>query len=190
MKLPIIDTPAYHMDNGFMTREAQERAHGIVLQAIEEACRGLERPKVLDLGCGNGALLAKAMARVPGLQPFGVEINTAVVPHWAEVIGLPEADRLLWVGDLFAFPFPEAYDVALLMPGRLIERPVSEGSRLVDALRQRVKRTVVYAYGDWIRRYGGLAGLVRAARIPADLGPVYGGPLDVAQAAVVNWHAA
>lgn len=54
------------LDNGFSSREAQDIAHNRLLKAI-----GGPWHVVLDLGCGDGALLAK----VPATRRVGVEMD-------------------------------------------------------------------------------------------------------------------
>ena len=52
------------------------------------------------------------------------------------------------------------------MPGRLVEARASgvamAAAVLLDALGSNVDRVVVYAYGDWLTRFGDLDGLVAA----------------------------
>jgi hypothetical protein len=58
------------------------------------------------------------------------------------------------------------WDLMLLMPGRLIEMTLDEAATLRVALRGRTRRLLVYAYGDWITKYGSLEALCRAAGLP------------------------
>ncbi|MBK7401069.1 MAG: hypothetical protein IPJ34_33655 [Myxococcales bacterium] len=64
----------YNSDqNGFPTAWLMRRAHARVLAVVDP--RAIEsNDSVLDLGCGNGALLA-AIVRESGAQAFGVEQN-------------------------------------------------------------------------------------------------------------------
>src|SRR4029453_8309413 len=65
------------------------------------------------------------------------------------------------------------YALALLMPGRLLEAGPERAARLRTRLRTACDRVLVYAYGDWLMRHGGLRGLAAAAgiRLPGT-GPV------------------
>ena len=55
------------------------------------------------------------------------------------------------------------YDVVLLMPGRLVEAGRGGSNMLLARLAAQCKLLIVYAYGDWRRRFGSMAELVRRA---------------------------
>jgi hypothetical protein len=117
----------------------------------------------MDLGCGNGALLAKIHAADPRIQPFGVEAIEEKVAHGRLVLGPLAAG--LWVGDLFDVEELglRRYALTLLMPGRLLEVPEARAERLRAWLAASSERLLVYAYGVWLARFGGLAPLARRA---------------------------
>lgn len=148
----------YWIENGFTTQDAMDRAHKPVTEAVLAALGSVPEAKVLDLGAGNGALVKRIMECRPGILGYLVEINPDAADH-ARKLGFVN----VWQGDLFDYPFEAApYDVVLLMPGRLLEQP-GRAKELVDKLRASAKRVVLYAYGDWLHRYGGLHGLMEAA---------------------------
>jgi len=135
-------------DNGFASRAAMEAAHAVVARVVGRV------PRAIDLGAGDGALLARVAdagvaveldpgrasrgrARHPGLA-FRVEEIRAFVEH------------------------APADGVVLLMPGRLLELAETEAAHVRAWLRPSA-RLVVYAYSDWLERHGGLEGLTRAA---------------------------
>ena len=61
-----------YSDNGFSSRAAMDQSHKLILDAIE----GLDDPAVIvDLGCGNAALLEKIGRIYPLAQLIGVEID-------------------------------------------------------------------------------------------------------------------
>ena len=72
----------------------------------------------------------------------------------------------------------EEYSLALLMPGRLIEAGPARSRVLLQRLRERCRRVLVYAYGDWLTRYGGLGEL--CGRVGLALGSTPDVPLDPA----------
>jgi hypothetical protein len=155
-------TPLWEL-NGFATAQAMEQAHRVVLKALGRT----QGSTLLDLGCGTGRLLEWAQGkgwRVAGVEADPVRAGAAQVP----------VSR----GDLFDDAlWPEAYDVALVMPGRLVEQ-VDKGkcAHFLQVLRTRVQRVLLYAYGDWLTKYDGLRGLVAAAGFGTVAGDVVHGP--------------
>jgi len=87
------------MDNGFQTREAMDKAHSMVLAALETSPpQGL----TVDLGCGNGHLMRR-INRQFGVTVLGIE-SDAERAHGAEDIlllnlvaldSLPNADTFI-----------------------------------------------------------------------------------------------
>ncbi len=152
-------------DNGFSTPAAMDAAHApIVERARSVLGQGTGAP-VIDLGCGNGALLGKLVAAC-GVVPFGIDADGGRIEH-ARLL-LPKFADHLWVGDLLKSDAPWAdgrrFAVALLMPGRLLEDvDPDDALRLRERLRTSCDQILVYAYGDWLTRYGSLQGLVEAA---------------------------
>ena len=100
-------------DNGFSSLEGMRAAHGPLIQGIKAS--GAKR--VLDLGCGNGALLWEADVA----QPCGVEMDQKRVEHAEERV--PEGE---WLNaDLFTLTRARldafAADLTLLSVRRLTE---------------------------------------------------------------------
>ena len=65
--------------------------------------------------------------------------------------------------DMFDLPAQcagERFALALLMAGRLLEVDASRTVALRQWLASNCDRILVYAYGDWLTRYGSLAGLI------------------------------
>lgn len=91
-------TPSwYHLDNGFDSRQTMERMHGPIVAWVEGL--SLDRGNVIDLGCGNGALLKKICAQNPGLIPFGVDLKRSAIDH-ARLLH-PGNEGNFWAGNLF-----------------------------------------------------------------------------------------
>lgn len=120
---------------------------------------------VLDLGCGNGALLKKLLEAKRSFVPFGIDSQADRIAHAREL--LPAFAENFAAGDLFdaqwAWPEGRRYALALLMPGRLLEVAPARAAALRARLKDRCDRILIYAYGDWLTRHGNLAGLAAAA---------------------------
>jgi SAM-dependent methyltransferase len=120
---------------------------------------------VLDLGCGNGALLKKLLDANPSLTPFGIDVDPGRVAHAREL--LPQSADNFVAGNLFDtdsfWPEGRRYTLALLMPGRLLEATAAQAARLRTRLKSQCDRVLIYAYGDWLTRHGSLKGLAEAA---------------------------
>jgi SAM-dependent methyltransferase len=103
---------------------------------------------VIDLGCGNGRLLLQMDAR----NVTGVEIDSRRLPTSPRISAVIPYDRNWLQGDLFDLALWEGeYDLALIMPGRLLERDVA--LEFVTTLHRRAKTVVAYAYGDWQEKF-------------------------------------
>ena len=112
----------YATDNGFPSIAAMNDAHRPVVEAAASAL-GRRGGNVLDLGCGNGALLEKLTAAAPGVVPFGIDFERARIEH-ARALHPDTAEHFV-VGDLFdhhdLWSDPGRFALALVMPGRLLE---------------------------------------------------------------------
>ena len=156
----------YAVDNGFAAVEASARAHRPI---VEIACAALSGRggAVLDLGCGNGALLQQIHGRNMAIVPFGIDAVPDRVEHARTL--LPQfADHFI-TGDMFdrneMWPPDRRYALALLMPGRLLEVGADRAKTLLARLKVHCDQLLVYAYGDWLSRFGGLQGLARKAEL-------------------------
>ncbi len=142
-------------DNGFASETALAAAHAVVLAAA-----GAPADAVIDLGCGDGRL-ARAVAGTTG-RAFGVEINpdraSRAKARLTNVIVGPIADVERW-RDV-------SVGLTLVMPGRILELSADEGARVRTGLTGRT--VVVYAYGDWLTKYGSLERLTKRAGLPWD----------------------
>jgi SAM-dependent methyltransferase len=149
----------FHEDNRFRTRRRMLWAHAPIV-ALAERSLGGRGGNVLDVGCGNGALLARIVSRCPGTVPYGVDVRAVPVSHARRL--LPRYRRNLLVGDAFLARdrarFDRPYALVLLSPRRLHDAGPEAAGRLLDWLRPRCARLLVYAYGTGLRRRGGLAG--------------------------------
>jgi len=168
-------------DNGFASVAAMHDAHRPIVDAANRLLDG-RGGDVVDLGCGNGALLASLMDAAPGIMPFGIDLDSSRIAH-ARTLHPAQASNF-FAGDLFddspLWTAGRRYALALLMPGRLLEAQPVETARLRRRLSSCCDRILVYAYPDWLSRAGSLgqlagrAGLtvVGAADQPAALATV------------------
>jgi len=154
----------YAQDNGFPSRAVMDEAHHPLVALARVTLAG-QGGAVLDLGCGNAVLLSKLYADNAALIPFGVDNVAAHIAHAREV--LPDFAANLVEDDLFAadmlWPPDRRYALVILMPGRFLEVDAARAASLKARLQQHVERILVYAYGDWLTRYGNLQGLAQAA---------------------------
>jgi hypothetical protein len=139
-----------YRDNGFSSAEAMETLHRPLVELARTAL-STESGNVLDLGCGNGMLLAKLCAQHSGLTPYGVDTNgialsraRQLAPNFAgNFIEGNFFDSGLWDGDA------GRYVLALLMMGRLLEVPPEKANEFLARLHNSCARILVYTYPDW-----------------------------------------
>jgi hypothetical protein len=143
--------------NGFGSLTAMREAHRPVAEIARESIEGAHA--MIDLGCGNGALLRRILAGNGQIRPWGVDLD----PKRIKAARERDPDGVWIAGDLRnGVELPKGQPV-LLMPGRLLEDEADEGGR--DRLLDRLKgRTVIaYAYQDWLTTAGSLKALCEAA---------------------------
>jgi len=151
----------YASDNGFNTTFEMDKAHKPIVKLTEEIVSS-DGGNVLDLGCGNGALLKKIYEVSPDTVPFGIEIEPERVEH-AHVLNPEFADNFT-LGNLFEneliWSEDRQYTLAILMPGRLLQATPEQAAKLKKRIKDHCDYLLVYAYGDWLTRYDNLSGLV------------------------------
>lgn len=157
------DVPAwYHEDNLFPSRERLDEVHAPIVDLAVRTLAAAPGP-VLDLGCGNGALLRKIHEQQPRAIPHGVELHADRVAH-ARLL-LPAFARNFVSGDMFSeqvlSSLPGSFALALLSPRRLEEAGMSRSAQLLSWIQQRASRLLVYGYGTSLQEPGGLAGFAR-----------------------------
>ena len=138
-----------YLDNGFSSAESMAASHRIMIDAAVSLLRG-QSGRILDLGCGNGRLVAEIASRLPGLTPCGVECvfdraNRGRAP-------LERAGGRLHVGDIFSQEQPwfdnESYALTILMIGRLLEVSVQRRRALIADIERHSNLLLLYTYGD------------------------------------------
>src|SRR5437899_450786 len=118
-------------DNGFSSAQEMAAMHRIM---VDVAVRLLYEStgNILDLGCGNGLLVAAIASRLPGVTPMGVECVRDRANRGRAT--LERTGGRLYLGDIFSQEQPwfgqQPYLLTILMIGRLLE----VGVRLQQAL--------------------------------------------------------
>jgi hypothetical protein len=138
----------YYRDNGFTSLDAMHDLHQ-PLVTLAKATLQCSTGKVLDLGCGNGALLAKICEGSTGLIPHGVDRNPVALEHVGAV--LPTFSGNFRVGDIFHIDDWDGgttYALTLLMAGRLLEVERAVANRLTHWLLAQSGAVLVYMYPE------------------------------------------
>lgn len=153
----------YFKDNQFDSLEAMNTAHEPIVATTERILQG-RSGHVLDLGCGNGVLLKKITSSCPCTIPHGIDISSECISHAKGIMN--EFATNFHVGDLLELDAirdeNRVYELGIFMPGRLLECDPLKRQLFLDWLTSQCKNIVVYAYGDWLQRYGGLEALANA----------------------------
>lgn len=68
------------------------------------------RPRVLDVGCGEGYFLDRVAEAFPGARLHGVDISPAAVDRAGELLAARDVVNL-WVGDILSDPLDGSYDL-------------------------------------------------------------------------------
>jgi SAM-dependent methyltransferase len=139
----------YHRDNGFTSRYEMDISHEPIIDVASKTLAGLTGD-VLDLGCGNGALLEKICRSQELLIPYGIDRNGESLDHAREL--LPRFREHFVKGNFFdpaVWPGPGRYTLAILMAGRLLEATAEDSRRLIATLQARCGQILVYVYPGW-----------------------------------------
>lgn len=139
-----------YADNGFTSAEAMRELHQPIV-ILARKTLATQSGNVLDLGCGNGTLLAKVCEGRSDLIPYGIDSKASAVAHAGQV--LQEFGGNFVQGDLFNSELWETgmrrYALVLLMMGRLLEVPREKALTMLNRLRSLCPRILVYVYPDW-----------------------------------------
>ena len=157
----------YASDNGFNSRAAMDEAHRPIVE-LAGSCL-TEAGTVIDLGCGNGALLRKIAESRPSVVPFGIDVDQLKLEHAREL--QPSFAGNFVLANMFETLPVDAdtvYSLVILMPGRLLEVNEEFAERLRGLLRGHFQQLLVYAYGEWLTRYQGLRGLAERAGLSVE----------------------
>lgn len=116
--------------NGFSSLAAMERAHRFIVDMLPEPVGS-----VVDLGCGDGALLRAIQRQYPNTAVQGVESKAelAVEPYIA-------------AADLYAWQWNDNYRCVLLAMQRLLEVNREAAVALLAQIRQHAAIVLLYSY--------------------------------------------
>jgi len=161
----------YASDNGFASLSAMRSAHQPIIDLAADAL-GDSGGSVLDLGCGNGALLQSLVTAAAGVVPYGVDLDPGHIEHARAL--QPEFATHFRVGDLFdvedLWSGDRRFDLAIVMPGRLLEALPRQAEALRDRLRRQCGQVLLYTYDDWLGGSGSLVDLARRAGFEVSCG--------------------
>ncbi len=158
--------PAWHYtDNGFQSADGMNRAHQPLIDVAKQTLQSTSG-SILDLGCGNAALLLKICKDKSDFIPYGVEIHESKILHGQTLI--PEYPDNLFVGDIFdssGMWRNQQYDLVILMLGRLLEVDDLTRENLKNWLLISAKNIIVYVYPDYLQQDQTLSTLAEKAGI-------------------------
>jgi predicted RNA methylase len=160
--------PYRHAGNGFTSLADMKAAHRPIVEFV--TARWKDRTvSILDLGCGNGALLASLAAANRRVTANGIDCDSAGIAQARQRHpALADRFRVSDMFDLTGSWARDRFDITLLMPGRLLERAEPDRAALRAWLRDRGGTMVVYAYGDTRREHGSLAAICARAGLRLD----------------------
>ncbi len=137
----------YYTDNGFGSRRSMDVAHK-PLEELAVVTLSKCPVNVLDLGCGNGALLQKIRGVCPDVEPFGIDVEPERIGH-ARML-LPEFGKNFIVGDVANFdsllPSPKHYALVLLSLCRIKVMSASQIAMFGERVQDCCDNLLVYDY--------------------------------------------
>ena len=152
-------------DNGFKSLDSMNSAHQRIVDAlIKEVSDSVAPTSILDLGCGNGALLMSLRHAATHMVPFGIDSEETRIQH-AKLIHAEHANNFL-KEDMFARETigPQShYDYVLLMPGRLVEVDEVKRRYFQSKMEESGAKIFAYAYDEWVQKSGSFANLCMQA---------------------------
>ncbi len=145
---PAVFPPWYATDNEFDSPSELAEAHApivkLALQVIDNRAGN-----VIDLGCGNGALLQKIHRGNDRIIPFGVDTREDRIGH-AHLL-LPSFRENFRCGSIldndWIWSCDRRYALVIVSSSRLVESGPEAAARLRKRLAERCDNLLVYAYG-------------------------------------------
>jgi len=143
------EQPSIHELNGFATARTMEINHFAVERAVRAAIGGRRNAKLLDVGCGEGALLRRLARGYDQVATVGVERQPRLVQLARQRGGANQRFLVGEAHELQSWLEPsDMFDVGIVMIGRLLEL---QDSGLLDVLVNHTLSLVLYAYPGWSR---------------------------------------
>jgi hypothetical protein len=149
MTLKAMDAEWYHLDNGFSSRPGMKSQHRPIVEQARQQLAGAAG-NVIDLGCGNAALLAKICEDRPGLIPWGCDVYSEALTH-ARIL-LPEFAANFLLRDIFdskLWTSGRHYALTILMAGRLREAHAAAAEALLANIAGQSSRLLLYLSREW-----------------------------------------
>jgi SAM-dependent methyltransferase len=147
--------------NGFPTFRAMDKAHAPIVSQTARVLAG-SGGRVVDLGCGNGALLLKILGENSAVEPFGFDRNASGIAIARKL--MPAFSANFHVGDIWneRLVLSRNYRLSLLSLRRLSEVPIDAATAFLRQLRALSQDILVYSYDnvaatsldDCVRLYG------------------------------------
>jgi len=130
-------------ENGFSSLYAQDRAHDPIILMFLRGRKDLKNlnPKVVDYGCGNGALLEKFCMIEPSIIPYGIDCNEAALRHAEERLPMGK----FTLGDIHTDFFHDNFDFSMVSTKRFKEQP-ELASKLLSRIRKHSTYSILYNY--------------------------------------------
>ncbi len=154
----------YYLDNGFSSMQAMYNAHKPVVNLASNVLQEIKgEVKILDLGCGNAALLKNISNIVNHCTPFGVDIEAKKINNAKQL--LPAYKENFYCGNIFDTEMQwfngTTYDLVILMPGRLLECSPEQAKQLRHYIATHASKLLIYTYSDVQENYGNLGALAK-----------------------------
>ena len=130
-----------YSDNGFSSREAMEKAHSFVVEMVKSIDE--ELTSIIDLGCGNAALLQRIGLIYPKAQLIGVEIDTE---RYNRAAARLSRGKVLHSGIINLIPIVSG-DLIMISVNRLLEMGDMTRNEFFETAGPDVKYILVYSYG-------------------------------------------
>jgi len=149
MTVKSVEAEWYYLDNGFSCRSGMKSQHRPIIEQAREQLDGVNG-YVIDLGCGNAALLAKICEERPGLVPWGCDVCSEALAH-ARML-LPEFAGNFLLSDMFdpqLWTSGRHYALTILMAGRLKDAHVMAAEALLSNVARQSSRVLLYLSREW-----------------------------------------
>lgn len=137
-----------YRDNGFSSFKTMERYHTPVVTLARQQLEGVSGA-VLDLGCGNGALLRSICKGRDDLIPCGVDVNCEVVERARKLT--QDAAPSFRCKDAFALDVwssSQHYALAIISIRLLTHAGAKSTPKLLASIRRHCDRLLVHLYDD------------------------------------------
>ena len=137
----------YHLDNGFSSPTGMIYSQAPIVRAAQRELSGA-RGNVLDMGCGNGALLQQICLPNSERVPFGIDKNPAAIRH-AEML-MARHTRNFVVGDFFEMQatFETRFALIIIMARHLTSLSRARAWQFLEHLSRLGDRLLIYTYDE------------------------------------------